>query len=101
MNFEDACVYVQDDYEPQAWGRTEVALVAGPGELLIALTGGYEALIDEADYPLLQGKRFYAHKARSNTYARNRRLGYLHQLICGVEPGCVVDHKNRNSLDCR
>ena len=79
----------------------KVALVAGPGQLLIQLTAGYDVLIDEADLGLLQGKSFYAHQSRSNVYARNRQLGYLHQLICGAEPGWVVDHLNRHSLDCR
>lgn len=76
-------------------------LIAGPGERLIELTAGYSALIDEEDVGLLCGRSFYAHKARSNVYARNRELGYLHQLVCKARPGWVVDHMNRHSLDCR
>lgn len=76
-------------------------LKAGPGEVLVSLTRDYQALIDEIDEPLLKGRSFYAHQSRSNVYARNRELGYLHQLICGSEEGWVVDHVNRMSLDCR
>lgn len=79
----------------------KAALVAGPGEVLVSLSRGYEVLIDEVDLGLLQGRRFYAHQSRSNVYARNRELGFLHQLVCKAEDGWVVDHLNRNSLDCR
>lgn len=76
-------------------------LVAGPGEVLVPLTKGFEALINEADVPVMRGKKFCASKSRSNWYARNTHIGYLHRLICGAAPDLVVDHVNRNSLDCR
>lgn len=76
-------------------------LVAGPGEVLVALSRDYHVLLNEADLGVMQGRKFYAHQSRSNVYARNREIGFLHQLICQAKPGWVVDHLNRNSLDCR
>lgn len=79
----------------------KAVLTAGPGEVLITLSKGFTALLDEDDIEVMQGRKFCASKARSNWYARNVGLGYLHRLITKAEPGWVVDHKNRNSLDCR
>lgn len=94
-----------DEPPPIVFYETPKAvLTAGPGEMLVTLTRGYTALIDAIDYEIMQGRKFLAHQARSNVYARNagrRGLGYLHRLIVNAKDGWVVDHKNRNSLDCR
>lgn len=91
------------DIEPDVvfYETPKQGLTARPGEVLLRLSRDYEALIDEADLPLLQGRRFYAHQSRCGVYARNRALGFLHQLVCQAKPGLVVDHLNRNTLDCR
>lgn len=76
----------------------------------IPLTHGYAALLDPEDY-----QRFFRFKwtaqigRRGQVYAyRNQRQAdgrykniFLHRLIAGAKPGQLVDHANRNTLDCR
>lgn len=73
----------------------------GPGEALIYLTKGLTALVDEIDLPRLEYRSFRASQSRSKIYAKNDKLGYLHQVITGAAAGMVVDHLNGNGLDCR
>lgn len=89
---------------PQAY-NTLPELVPGPGERLIQLTRGFTALIDEADWSIVEPFSWRAHKARSKWYARadgpRKEAIYLHRLITGAQQGWVVDHLNHAGLDCR
>ncbi len=69
------------------------------------LTQGYVAKVDEADYDRLKRYEWHAHVSRPGLiYARanvgGRRV-YLHRFILGAGKGQVVDHINRDGLDCR
>lgn len=75
------------------------------GERLVYLTRGFTALIDAADWPLVEPYMWHTHFARSKVYARTRGENgqpiYLHRLIMQAPDGKLVDHQNHNSLDCR
>lgn len=67
--------------------------------VMIPLSGGKFAIVDEADAPLvLNGKRWSAAQRRSRAwYATQGRVG-MHALIAGFKG---ADHVNRNGLDNR
>jgi hypothetical protein len=76
----------------------------------VTLTKGYEAIIDAADVPLVEGKNWHADaKRRENTvYARTRaRKGsakkvWMHRVIMDDPDGFQVDHIDGNGLNnCR
>jgi len=78
----------------------------------IPLTQGKVAIIDEADYSIVnkykwhymkcgrEGKYGYASAVTGykNGHARSEKM---HRLICGAEPQQYVDHINGNCLDNR
>lgn len=67
------------------------------------LTKGYRAKIDRDQWILCSSYTWHANDTGNGIYARSRtsgRLIYLHDLIMGF-PSCIVDHKNRDPLDCR
>lgn len=73
--------------------------------LVIALTRGKTALIDDADYDLISQYRWSAKPGPWGWYAMAgiRRDGknttlYMHRLILG-NPASHVDHRNGNGLD--
>lgn len=75
---------------------------------LIPLTQGQVAIIDDCDYPLVAGMKWYAKYERGNWYAAHnygRKSGYkivkLHRYLLDTPPGVDVDHDNHNGLDCR
>lgn len=93
-----------------------------PGTLLVPLTKGYFAIIDEADGPAVAMKRWSAatHPGRRGVYARttdssgdgrlrpNGKMAYpaipLHRFLWrlwGLPDTPEIDHKNTNGIDCR
>ncbi|MFZ5669095.1 MAG: HNH endonuclease [Pseudomonadota bacterium] len=73
----------------------------------VPLTCGRVALIDEADWPLVEGSTWRSIRAGSKgrtLYAVTKRAGRqitMHQLIMPVQPPLEVDHRNRDGLDNR
>lgn len=80
---------------------------------IILLTKGKYAIVDTEDYDRISTHSWYAQKAMHTFYAErafytNGRKGdrfilLMHREVMGMIPGDgrMVDHKNRNGLDCR
>ena len=93
--------------------RRLVANPAIPGTLLVPLTRGLFAIVDEVDGEAVGKKNWHAEKERDcGTYAAatfkndggESRQVMLHRFIgerMGLELTALVDHENRNGLDCR
>lgn len=79
-----------------------------PGARWVRLTQGRFALVDEIDYVrvLAAGtwcfnrKTGYAFRMRPRAPGQKRGAVLLHRFIMNEPPG-LVDHENRNRLDCR
>jgi hypothetical protein len=83
------------------------------GQLFIKLTQDYTTFVDDTPEirNVLENHRFVAHMSASgNPYARcrvyhsdgQRTTGiYLHHFVLPREPGQMIDHINRNTLDNR
>ncbi len=70
----------------------------------IPLTQGKVALIDDEDWPLVAGFKWYAHRNRRTMYVEHcdgRFNVKLHRLITSAAPGVEVDHRNGDGLDNR
>ena len=71
----------------------------------IPLTKGYFALVDDDDYPIAsQHKWTYdnGYAVRKATIAKGQyKKILLHRFLISAQPGQMVDHANRNSLDNR
>jgi hypothetical protein len=70
----------------------------------VPLTRGYEAVIDLADVPLVEGYNWYAFVDGPRIYARRCEAGvsiYLHKVILGVLGSQRVDHKDGSTLNNR
>lgn len=74
------------------------------GEFRFNLPSGEQVVIDSADLPLIEGRRWYRARRGVCTYAEGRLPDginsggvMLHRLISGT----LVDHKNGNGLDNR
>lgn len=73
------------------------------------LHGRGVAIVDDADYEMVAGYRWYLAKGKYTSYARastvdeGGRWGSIpmHRLILGASAEDEVDHKNRNGLDNR
>lgn len=81
---------------------------AQPGnEFRIALTKGYFAIVDEADFERLNRSSWHASEnAQGTVYAARRHMRggpsiQMHREILGAEPGQYVDHRYGNTLDNR
>lgn len=77
-----------------------------PGAKWIPLTKGLFALVDDADYELVNAYNWnVTAKSRSgNLYVERRaggRLLSLHRWLMNAPKGTQVDHINGNGLDCR
>jgi hypothetical protein len=74
----------------------------------VPLTKGYEAIIDAADAPMVEGRLWRALVVRRKDgsirtiYATSRASGgqtiYLHRLIAGEPEGAEVDHRDGDGL---
>lgn len=77
----------------------------GDGTYCVPLTRNTVAIIDCADLPLVRGKNWTlnTHPRRPPYAARNEggHSIYLHRVIVRAKPVDLVDHVNRNTLDCR
>lgn len=74
----------------------------------VPLTKGYEALIDAADVPLVEGFNWYVLKDGRSVYAmRTDRTGVrprgvlMHRVIAGDPDGMEVDHHDTDGLNNR
>ena len=81
----------------------------------VALTGGYEAIIDAADVDMVSAWSWFAkaekrgdgsirtvYAARKETIgARKQRDVPMHRVICGTPSGYETDHKDGNGLNNR
>jgi hypothetical protein len=77
-----------------------IRILGGIG--LLRLTSGEYALIDAEDAELVQARRWQPHDTGTTVYVRAtvKPKVYLHRLIMGFPAG-EVDHRNRDSFDCR
>lgn len=73
----------------------------------IALTRGYETIIDVEDIPLVNDRCWCALVSRTKTgktsppYAMSSTGTLLHRRLLGAEKGDIVDHANGDTLDNR
>lgn len=74
----------------------------------VPLTQGYEAVIDAADVPLVDGRNWYAVTDGNTSYAvradrskHKQRIVSIHRVILGEPEGLDVDHVDGNGLDNR
>ena len=74
----------------------------------VTLTRGYEAVIDSADVPLVDGFNWCALVHKNAVYARRadcsgikQRAVYLHRVILGEPDGMDVDHRDGDGLNNR
>lgn len=73
----------------------------------VPLTKGYEAVIDAADVPLVEGKNWRALEARRpdgslrTVYAVRSGGVYMHRVLMSAPDGMDVDHKDGDGLNCR
>lgn len=71
----------------------------------LQLTKGHVAIIDAADLALVGGRKWSAMVTKSgHVYAvRNDRgkMVLLHRVLTGTPRGVLVDHKDRDTLNCR
>jgi hypothetical protein len=74
----------------------------------VPLTQGYEAIIDAADVPLLDGFNWASVVKRGSVYARRKDYTgnkhstiYLHRVLMGDPDGLQVDHYDSDGLNNR
>ena len=73
----------------------------------IPLTQGYEAIIDAADVPLVDGRVWFALVDGKNVYAGRRgprparKTIWMHRVIAGTPDGFETDHRDGNGLNNR
>jgi hypothetical protein len=74
----------------------------------IDLGKGHVAVIDDEDANLVAGFKWYAMKAEGKYYAAGwkhmppgRFFVHLHRLITNAQPGEIIDHADRDTLNCR
>lgn len=76
--------------------------------MTIPLTKGYEAIVDDDKYEVLNKWKWYSSEQGKSVYAKRmiyidgRQVGVImHRLIMSAPFGLVVDHINGNGLDNR
>jgi hypothetical protein len=75
----------------------------------IDLGKGHVAVIDDADADLVTGFKWYPMKTKEGkVYAAGwkhlppgRFFVHLHRLIANAQPGEIIDHADRDTLNCR
>lgn len=76
----------------------------------IPLTKGYMAVVDDDDYECVSAHKWcVSGDARKTLYAMSwikfvdgkAQFTYLHRFIMGAQKGDIVDHMNKNGLDCQ
>ena len=68
----------------------------------VPLTRGYEAIIDAADVPLVEGHNWHAKPGGNTVYAKGKFCNctlLLHRLIMEAPFGFSVDHKDGDGLN--
>ena len=69
-----------------------------------ALTKGYMALVSPEDAGALKERCWYAHVGPTKYVTAMSSAGgryVLSRTVLNARPGDLIDHKNRDSLDCR
>jgi hypothetical protein len=74
----------------------------------IVLGKGFVAVIDDEDADLVAGFMWYPMKAEGKVYPAGwkhlppeRYFVHLHRLIANAQPGEIIDHVERDPLNCR
>jgi hypothetical protein len=74
----------------------------------VTLTQGYEAIIDAADVPLVEGVNWYANNQPNTVYCVNRSQNEtkkttirMHRVIMGDPDGFQIDHIDGDGLNNR
>lgn len=71
----------------------------------IKLTQGMIALIDDEDFEKVNQYKWRARKSKKKHYAtsqiKEKKGIHLHNLIMNPPPGFVVDHEDRDGLNCQ
>lgn len=62
---------------------------------------GNIAIVDLADLPLIQGRKWFPLYRHHNTYASHGKGILMHRLVSGVGKGQQVDHEDNNGLNNR
>lgn len=86
----------------ERWQAIETAPKDGT-VLEVPLTKGLVAIIDEADYALINGDSWHATPRRDGKgwYAKSARGIRMHRLLMGVNDSRIVDHVDGNGLNNR
>lgn len=77
-----------------------------PDALIVPLTMGMEAVIDAADRNLVAPFSWAAKKDQGRWYARRNhpprgKQVLLHRWLIGAPPEAIIDHADRDGLNCR
>lgn len=73
----------------------------------IPLDRGKVALIDDADFAMVSGFKWYAHQASTKVWyayrsrSKNITERFLHRVLTGVPRGIRIDHKDGDGLNCQ
>lgn len=81
-----------------------VGPVVLPGCVVIPLTKGYYAIVDEADAERVLAHSWCAVEKDRVVYAQSRVSGvlvFLHNFLVEAPTGQLIDHENSDGLDCR
>lgn len=89
-------------------GKTKLPIRIEGEIAYVPLTKGYEAVIDAADVPLVEGYNWHADVRSHTVYAmrtdysgEKKKNFYMHRIIMGEPEGLEVDHEDCNGLNNR
>jgi hypothetical protein len=66
----------------------------------VPVAGGFVALVDEEDYPLVSGRDWFVRERAGCRYAVSKGV-LMHRLILNAKRGQIVDHASGDGLDNR